>query len=112
MRYLLLFITIFCFSCKNEIHVSGIVVDETTKMPLDDVVVRTIGEMNGTEIHFIETRSKNGRFKLDFSSKDLNSNEIAVELRKEGYLTNMYRCFQDKPNDTLILVRNTNRIQQ
>ncbi len=105
MRQFLFLIALFLFSCKNEIHISGIVVDQTTKMPLENVLVRTIRDANTSKIDFVETRSKKGRFTLDFSSEHINSNEITVELSKEGYLTNTYSCFQDKPNDTLFLVR-------
>jgi hypothetical protein len=105
MRLFLLLITVCFFSCKNEIHVSGIIVDQSTRMPLDNVLVRTITDADASKIDFAEARSKNGRFILNFSSQHISSNEITVELSKEGYLTNTYSCFQDKPNDTLFLIR-------
>jgi hypothetical protein len=106
VKFLLLTFIIFCFSCKNKIHISGIVVDGTSKMPLDNVLIRTIKDGNTSGIDFAETKSKLGRFDLKFFSRSINSNEITVELSKEGYLTNIYSCFQDRLNDTLFLVRN------
>jgi hypothetical protein len=105
MKPLLFLITILFFSCKNTIRVSGIVIDQTTKIPLDNVLARTIKDINNNKLEFIETRTKNGRFVLEFSNYRTAPNEIMVELSKEGYLSNMYSCFQDKPDDTLYLVR-------
>lgn len=105
MRQFVFFISMFFFSCRNQIHVSGIVADKADRTPLENVLVRTIRDGNASELNFVETKTKNGRFTLTFSSQQISGNEITVELSKDGYLTNTYSCFQDKPNDTLFLVR-------
>jgi hypothetical protein len=102
----LVLISILFSSCKHEIKVSGIVVDKITKQPLENVLVRTIRDANSSGIDFIETKSiKNGRFTLNFSSQHINNNKIALELSKEGYLTNIYSFFQGRPEDTFLLER-------
>lgn len=74
--------------------------------PIDNVLVRTIKDAKGIKLEFFETRTKDGKFSIDFLSQSLSSNEISVELSKDGYLTNVYSCFQDRPNDTLVMRRN------
>src|SRR4030095_4406889 len=98
---LLLLVVLIIYGCENKIRISGIVVDEVSKKPLENVLVRVVKDINNNKIEFVATKSKNGRFTLEFSSVAGSSNEIPVELSKEGYLTNMYSCFQDRPNDTL-----------
>jgi hypothetical protein len=102
---LLMPILLIIFGCQNKVHISGIIVDKTTKRPLDNVQIRTLIEANKSGMHFIETKSKKGRFQLHYSSNTVRSNEITIELSKEGYLSNLYSCFQDRPNDTLYMVR-------
>ena len=71
-----------------------------------EVLVRTIKDLNGRELEFEVTKSSNeGNFELRFSSKSARDTEVAVELSKPGYQTNIYTCHNEKTNDTLILKR-------
>jgi hypothetical protein len=47
----------FLASCTFETHVSGVIVDERTGLPVKEVLVRTIKDLNGRELEFAETKS-------------------------------------------------------
>jgi hypothetical protein len=106
MKTSLICIVMFLAGCTFETHVSGVVVDERTGLPVKDVLVGTIKDVNGRELEFAETKtSTDGHFDLRFSTKTARDNEVSVELSKRGYQTNMYTCYHEKANDTLVLRR-------
>ena len=92
--------------CKAETHISSVIIDEQTGLPVQGVLVRTVKELNGTTLAFAGTRSSSdGSFDLRFNTKIDRSPKVMVELSKAGYLTNMYSCYHEKKGDTLILAR-------
>ncbi|GAO44787.1 hypothetical protein [Flavihumibacter petaseus] len=99
-------IVLFLTSCTFDTHVSGVVIDEKTGLPVKEVLVRTIKDLNGRELEFAETKSSiDGHFDLKFSTKSARDNEVSVELSKPGYQTNIYTCHHESTNDTLVLRR-------
>ena len=47
MKTLFACIAMFLASCTFETHVSGVIVDERTGLPVREVLVRTIKDLNG-----------------------------------------------------------------
>jgi hypothetical protein len=107
MKYCLFLILVFPMSCKQEINVSGIIVDKTSRHPLKNVQVRTIRDAKSSGIDFVSTTSlNNGSFILTYEVNHLNKDSmIALELSKGGYVTNIYMVSQDVRNDTIFLER-------
>ena len=99
-------IVLFLTGCTFDTHVSGVIIDEKTGLPVKEVLVRTIKDLNGRELGFAEAKSSiDGHFDLKFSTKSARDNEVPVELSKAGYRTNIYTCHHESTNDTLILRR-------
>lgn len=106
MKAPLIILTLLLAGCTFETHVSGVIIDESTGLPVRDVMVRTIKDLNGMQLEFAETKSsEHGKFDLRFTTNSVRDDKVLVELSKPGFQTNMYTCYKDKANDTLMLRR-------
>lgn len=76
----LTFITLFIISCDCNQNVSGKVLDNESKQPIDSVYVHKVGRDYG------EYSLKNGEFKLSYTDGGLfGCPDMNIVLTKEGY---------------------------
>ncbi len=105
LKCILLFYLVLFVGCSQNIKVTGIIVDFDTHEPLGKVLVRTITGGRPPELDFVSTKtSRDGKFRLEYPSKVIGEfAKISVEIKKEGYLSNMYTLDQNNNFDTIYL---------
>jgi hypothetical protein len=97
---------LFLGGCANEVRVSGVVADAQYGFPLKGAKVRTIVDIVNNEMKMAEgITDRDGRFSLRFETFRTLPNQLAVELSKPGYQSNMYNLRTDSKSDTLLLRR-------
>jgi hypothetical protein len=105
MAFFILILLQLFTSCNDRFKITGIVVDKSSRAPLDSVAVTSLDEVSSKGYDWISTfTSSEGKFMLEYSSKEIKEKaRIPFIFQKHGYGSVTEFFPRDAKTDTIYL---------
>jgi hypothetical protein len=87
LNLFIIILLLLFLSCDNRVKISGIVVDKSSKKPLDSVAVTSLDEVSSNGYDWVSAYTlPDGRFILSYPSKEINKKtKVPFIFQKDSY---------------------------
>jgi hypothetical protein len=107
MDFYAVLLPLLCTSCNDKVKITGIVVDKSSKKPLDNVAITNLDELGTKGFNAVPGFTlADGKFILFYPSKGIKEkSRLPFIFQKRGYgsITEFYP--REAKNDTIYLER-------